>query len=163
MRQLAALLSISLTLIPLVSLAEAPSSPIPSPEPLNLELLKNPTGLVVTADTIDQKQLTTPSLWWAKDNLETNKIFKKLLDNWIAYPPHEKEAARVDFVVNQQFWSLLDSLERYAFVNHLGTAARKYGYNVRIFNNQKENIANYTCNFSVVPALCRIQWTSAVK
>ncbi len=163
MRQIIALLSISFTLIPLASLAEAPLIPKPSSEALNLELLKNPTGLVVTADTIDQKQLTNPSFWWTKNNLETNKIFKKLLNNWIAYPPTENEAARVDFIVNQQVWNLLDSLERYAFVNHLGTTARNYGYNVRVFNNQKENIVNYTCNFSIVPAMCRIQWAYAVK
>ncbi len=124
---------------------------IPSQAPLELELLTNPKPNVVTANTISQSELTVPSLWWAKDNSEN-----KLLDNWIAYPASGRESPRVDLIVNQQIWSLLDYLERYDFVNRLGYTARNYGYNVRVFNYQQELLGTYTCSFSNSPTSCRI-------
>lgn len=154
-RSLSLLLTISLTtlLVP-PSLAQTPPIPSPSNAPLELDLLTKPKEYVITANTINPERLTVPSLWWAQANFE-----KKLLDNWIAYPPSEKEPARVDLIVNQQIWSLLDSIERYDFVNRLGSAARNFGYNARVFNYQKEPLATYTCNFSTSPALCSIQTT----
>lgn len=154
MRQLAILLGIWVTVFSLPhqpSFAENPSIPRASDKPLELNLLANPRGSVVTANTIYQERLSVPSLWLAKENSEN-----KLLDNWIAYPVSSAEPARVDLLVNQQIWSLLDYLERYDFVNRLGTVARNYGYNVRVFNYQKERLATYTCNFSASPAICRI-------
>lgn len=149
------LLTISLTtlLVP-PSLAQTPLIPSPSSAPLELDLLTKPKDYVITANTIHPERLTVPSLWWAQQNSE-----KKLLDNWIAYPASEKEPARVDLIVNQQIWSLLEYVERYDFVNRLGSAARNFGYNVRVFNYQKEPLATYTCNFSTSPALCSIQTT----
>jgi hypothetical protein len=150
------ILTISLATISLLpipsSLAETSSVPQPSDAPLELNLLTKPKGAVITANTIDPKGLTVPSLWWAQENSET-----KLLDNWIAYPASAKEASRVDLIVNQQIWSLLSYLERYSFVNRLGSLARKDGYNVRIFNYQQELLATYTCNFQLAPALCNIR------
>jgi hypothetical protein len=155
MHKLALLLGISLNAIAFLptppSLADTPTVPSPSEAPLELKLLINPKASVTTANTINQAELTIPSFWWAKENSEN-----KLLDNWIAYPASDREAKRVDLIVNQQIWSLLDYLERYNFVNRLGTVARVYGYNVRVFNYQQERLANYTCNFSTSPALCRI-------
>lgn len=149
------LLTISLTtlLVP-PSLAQPRTIPSPSSAPLELDLLTKPKDYVITANTINPAQLTVPSLWWAQQNSE-----KKLLDNWIAYPTSDKEPARVDLIVNQQIWSLLDYVERYDFVNRLGSAARNFGYNVRVFNYQKEPLATYTCNFNTSPALCSIQTT----
>jgi hypothetical protein len=154
MRQTLLLLGIWVTVISLPnqpSFAENLSIPRASDKPLELNLLTNPTVSVVTANTIYQEHLTVPSLWLAKENSEN-----KLLDNWIAYPVSDSEPARVDLLVNQQIWSLLDYLERYDFVNRLGTVARNYGYNVRVFNYQKERLATYTCNFSASPAMCKI-------
>jgi hypothetical protein len=152
-RSFSLLLTISLTtlLVP-PSLAQPPPIPSPSSAPLELDLLTKPKNYVITANTINPERLTVPSLWWAQQNSE-----RKLLDNWIAYPASEKEPARVDLLVNQQIWSLLDSIQRYDFVNRLGSAARNFGYNVRVFNYQKEPLATYTCNFSTSPALCSIQ------
>ncbi|MEH2354602.1 hypothetical protein [Nostoc sp.] len=149
------LLTITLTalLVP-PSLAQTRSIPSPSSAPLELDLLTKPKDYVITANTIHPDRLTVPSLWWAQQNSE-----KKLLDNWIAYPTSGKEPARVDLIVNQQIWSLLEYVERYDFVNRLGSAARNFGYNVRVFNYQKEPLATYTCNFSTSPALCSIQTT----
>lgn len=161
MRQFALLLGISLTtssLLPTqLSLAETPSLPPPSSKPLELDLLANPTG-VITANTIYQGQLTVPSLWWAKKNSEN-----KLLDNWIAYPASDTEPARVDLIVNQQIWSLLDYIERYDFVNRLGSVARNYRYNVRVFNYEQQRLATYTCNFSTRPTLCSIDMNTLSK
>ncbi|MEH1926789.1 hypothetical protein [Nostoc sp.] len=149
------LLTISLTaLVVPPSLAQTPSIPLPSSAPLELDLLTKPKDYVITANTINPERLTVPSLWWAQQNSE-----KKLLDNWIAYPASDKEPARVDLIVNQQIWSLLDYVERYDFVNRLGSAARNFGYNLRVFNYQKEPLATYTCNFSTSPASCSIQTT----
>jgi hypothetical protein len=134
------------------SIAEKSSIPKYSDAPLNLELLNNPKGGVVTANTIKLTGLTTPSLWLAKEISEN-----KLLDNWIAYPTTQAESSRVDLVVNQQIWSLLDYLERYEFVNRLGSTARKDNYNLRVFNYQGDLLATYTCNFQTNPTRCNIQ------
>lgn len=156
------LVNISLAMIFLVpiqaSLGQTTSVPRPSNAPLELSLLTKPKSSVVTATTINQGYLTIPRLWWAKNSAE-----KKLLDNWIAYPASTEEPARVDLVVNQQIWSLLDYLERYDFINRLGTAARRDNYNVRVFNYQQEILGTYTCNFSISPALCNIQMPSQNK
>ncbi|QIR39944.1 hypothetical protein HCG51_26710 [Tolypothrix sp. PCC 7910] len=153
------LLTISLATISLIPIqplqAETITVPQASNAPLELSLLTKPKGSVITGNTINQGNLTVPSLWWAKVSSEN-----KLLDNWIAYPPSQKEAARVDLVVNQQIWSLLDYLERYDFVNRLGTAARKDNYNLRVFNYQEELLATYTCTFNNSQPLCSIKLSS---
>ncbi|WP_315791083.1 hypothetical protein [Fischerella sp. JS2] len=159
MRQLALVLGTYLTtifcLITRPLLAESPTNLSPSDAPLELDLLTNPKGSVITANTIDQGKLSVPSLWWIKETSEN-----KLLDNWIAYPFTNNQPARVDVIVNQQIWSLLDYLERYDFVNQLGDIARSYGYNIRVFNYQKESLASYTCNFNTNPLLCKIKINS---
>lgn len=142
----------------------------PSDAPLELKLLVNPSDEVVTANTINQAKITVPSLWWSKENYEN-----KLLDNWIAYPAKSNQPGRIDVIVNQQVWSLLDYLERYNFVNQLGTVARnscseeitdtatnpnqscEQGYNLRVFNYQQDFLGAYTCNFEIQPNnLCAI-------
>jgi hypothetical protein len=142
----------------LASPSSAENVPQPSHAPLELDLLKQPTDKVITSNTINLDGLTVPSLWWAKE-ISANK----LLDNWIAYPDSEQEAARVDLIVNQQVWSLLDYLERYQFVNRLGSIARNFQYNVRVFNYQQEPLAAYTCNFTQSPVSCNIQMNSENK
>ena len=156
------LLIINLAIIFLVpmraSLGETTSIPKPSDAPLELSLLTKPKSSVITATTISQRYLTVPRLWRAQNSAEN-----KLLANWIAYPASVQEPARVDLVVNQQIWSLLDYLERYDFINRLGTAARRDNYNVRVFNYQEELLGTYTCNFSISPALCNINMPSQNK
>lgn len=167
------ILGISLSAISLLptqpSPAQTPSVPQPSTAPLELSRLQpggsqnngsNITAYTincdrssaVTANTICQQQLTIPSLWWANE-----QFGGKLVDNWLAYPAKSNSAARIDLVVNRENWSLLDYLERYEFVNHFGTVARDYGYNVRLFNYQEELLATYTCNFNTTPPMCNIQ------
>ncbi|MBD2345707.1 hypothetical protein [Anabaena subtropica] len=140
------------------SIAQTSSVLLPSQAPLELDLLTKPKESIITANTINLSGLTTPSLWWAKENSEN-----KLLDNWIAYPASENEAARVDLIVNQQIWSLLDYLERYDFVNRLGNTVRRDAYNVRVFNYQKDLLGTYTCSFTSSPVNCNIQLNTQYK
>jgi hypothetical protein len=139
---------------------ETPIIPAPDTEPLQVCLLEPtaleepredcPVGNVVTKDTISQTELTLPSLWWAHE-----QFGNKLLENWLAYP----DKRRVDLVVSRQRWGLMDYLQRYEFVNHMGTVVRPDGYNLRVFNRQDPTlpIAAYTCNFNVSPPACRIE------
>ena len=139
---------------PTSALAVTPVIPPPTITPLDLSLLAPNAAVkngVITASNVSQKQLTIPSLWWAKE-----QFGGKLLDNWLAYPANGSSSPRIDLIVNRQIWSLLDYVERYKFVNNFGNVARDYGYNVRVFNYQQELLATYTCNFNVQPRLCRM-------
>lgn len=136
------------------SLAQT-SVPPHSEAPLDLSLLEPDASLdgnVITSNTISQQNLTIPSLWWASEQFGGN-----LLDSWLAYPSDSKYNPRIDLIVNRQNWSLSDYIQRYEFVNHFGSVASDYGYNVRVFNVQKELLATYTCDFSVTPRLCNMQ------
>jgi len=149
MRSLLFLLTILTIILPTRLMAAQPSV-----APLDLSILE-PEAIVppnvITADTVSQDNLTPPSLWWARQESEN-----KLLDNWLAYQNSGNEHARVDLVVNQQVWTLLDYVERYDFVNRIGTVARQSGYNVRVFDYDRNRLASYTCDF-LPQASCRIQ------
>jgi hypothetical protein len=106
-----------------------------------------PDGSVITADTISQTDLTVPSLWWADE-----QFGGKVLNNWFAFTGSNGETRRVDLIVNQQIWSLYNYLDRYTFINHLGTAARDFGYSTRIYNQQLEPLGAYVCEFPVAEA-----------
>ncbi len=112
--------------------------------PLEAELLEKDAEQlaqldIVTADTISQEQISVPSLWWAKEQFAK----KKLLSNWIAH----QNQRRIDLIVNRQLWSNLSDIERYAFVNKFGNVARRYQYNLRVFNQQQRCLAAYNCQF----------------
>ncbi len=154
---LAILSFVTSSILPILP-SKAENIPLPSDAPLELYLLTQPTKNIITAKTINPQKLTVPSLWWAKENSE-----KKLLDNWIAYPASKTEPPRVDLIVNQQIWSLLDYMEKYVFVNRLGIIASKSGYNIRVFDYQTETLATYTCNFPQSPTFCKIQMSNQSK
>src|SRR5919199_5699197 len=147
-------------LLPSIAQAQTATLPQPSTAPLNAKLLDPKiqlTGLnVIRSDTISPTGLTIPSLWWAKE-----QFAGKLLDNWLAYPNEH----RVDLVVNRQLWTLLDYIGRYSFINQLGTAAREYGYNTRVFilNQPDKALATYTCDFSAAQPVCNIRLESSGK
>jgi hypothetical protein len=114
--------------------------------PVELDLLTPDADLsdrnVITDDMISQQGLTTPSLWWAE-----RQFGGKLLEHWLAYPGSEDSPRRVDVVVDRQLWGLSTYLQRYTFVNQFGTAAKEFGYNLRVFNDQGDPLASYACNF----------------
>jgi hypothetical protein len=144
------------TFIPQFASAQPSSQAEPSLEPLETELLKPDASFarpdVITANTLSPRNITTPSFWWAKEQFD--EFDGKLINNWIAY----KDKKRVDLVVNNQLWSLLDYMGRYRFVNKFGTVARyNYQYDVRVFNQQAALEATYTCNYASTPPDCTIR------
>ncbi|NDJ18632.1 hypothetical protein [Myxacorys almedinensis] len=133
--------------------AASPSALAPSPEPFDLAYIE--AGICaasvkgITESSISESGLAVPSFWWVRDEIAAQAQFgKRLIDGWLACPGQNGRANRVDFLVNQQVWSLLDYLERYQFVHRLGTVAGDYHHNVRIFNRQGALLAGYTCGFS---------------
>ncbi|MEA5580506.1 hypothetical protein VB620_04010 [Nodularia harveyana UHCC-0300] len=149
------LLTIHLSTIFLIPISPSLAEIAPIPSPSDAPVEHESQGTVITVNTINPEGLTTPSLWWEKQNSQN-----KLLDKWITYPANDKEPARVDLIVNQQIWSLLDYIERYDFVNRLGNSARQESHNLRVLNDQNNLLATYTCNFVTTPASCRIQINS---
>jgi hypothetical protein len=154
------LVNVGWAILPLLTpqLASAQTSaalaPTASEEPLELELLEQDSLAagrnIITAKTISQTGIATPSLWWAEEQFDA--FGGKLLINWIAYPDQK----RIDLVVSPQPWTLLDYLGRYRFVNEFGTVARDYNYNVRVFNRQGVRLATYTCDYSKTLPDCQI-------
>lgn len=135
--------------------AQNPSVPLPAKVPLDLNRLKKgaaQTYSVTTGNISSQHDLIIPRLWWTKE-----QFGDKLVDNWLVIPSNNKIPGRIDLLVNQQMWSSLDYLKRYEFVNHFGSVAREYHYNLRIFDYQKALLATYTCNFNTTPKLCNIK------
>ena len=139
-------------------LAQVPLEPIP--DPLDTELVEQQQesaplltpgactvgDAVITSNTICQSNITIPSLWWLEE--QYRQLNGKLVNTWLAYPEASGSSRRVDLVVNQQVWSLLDYLERYKFTDWFGTTARDYGFSTRVFNSQGRLLAAYTCAFS---------------
>lgn len=107
-------------------------------------------GNFLTNETISETGLTVPSLWWAQEQFDP--FNGRLINHWLANP----EQKQIDLVVNRQLWSLLDYLERYRFVNNMGTVATEYGYNLRIVNRENRCLAIYQCNFQSNPNQCQL-------
>lgn len=153
------LLSLLAVFIPQLALAQTSSAPEPASEPLELELLELDAPLpgrdLITANTISATEVAIPSLWWAKEQF--NVVGGKLINNWIAY----QDEKRIDMVVNAQLWTLLDYLGRYRFVNNFGTVARDYEYDVRVFNQQGERLATYTCNYTPELPVCKLDLSTS--
>ncbi|KAM3097812.1 hypothetical protein ACKFKF_19200 [Phormidesmis sp. 146-12] len=148
----------------------------PSLAPLDFEKLQQgrcaDDTLGITETSISQTNLTIPSFWWTRDQIAAQPQFgSRLLDKWLACPGQRTTPGQADFVVNQQVWSLLDYLERYKFVQELGTESSGYGYNMRIFNRQGTLLAAYTCAFQQAvekasnpqPAACILSLDSSGK
>lgn len=118
---------------------------------------------VITPDRVSQTGLTSPSLWWTEEQLNSlqwigepsgnsgciaEQFGQALLNYWLAYPGDDGTPRRVDLLVNQEVWSDCNYLQRYVFVNKFGTAAKDFGYNVRVFNLQGELLGAYICEFN---------------
>jgi hypothetical protein len=158
-----ALFGFSLTLVCLQSGARSLSAEPPQPDPTPVQLRPDliPLDLdalrpdrippfVVTATTISQTGLTVPSLWWIREQIADLEEFGgKLLQNWLAYPRGDGGVGRVDLIVNRQLWSLMDYLQRYQIIHRFSTAARDFGYNVRVFDDRATFLGAYTCDFQI--------------
>ena len=108
---------------------------------INFNLLKsNPDGDrlgIVTADTVSPEKMTLPSFWWMSEQLPA-----KLVTNWIAY----RKQQQVYVLVNTQYWSMLDYIDRYRTIDQFGRVAQSYGYNLKLCSSQKIVMASYSCN-----------------
>jgi hypothetical protein len=139
--------------------AEIDASVISCNPPLDIKLLTEKTSdnrePVITAETISQEHLTVPSLWWAKEKIDTYQ--GKSIDNWLAYPRQK----RIDLIVNWQVWNVLDYLQKYALVNDYGTVARSYGYNLRVFDRQSKCLALYYYDDRSTPPQWKIYFNSS--
>jgi len=100
---------------------------------------------IVTSMEVSEVGLTIPSLWWAQQ-----LYGGRLLENWVAFPPQDNLPRRVDLVVNEQVWSIYNYIERYTFVNRLGSEARDYGYMTRVFDRAGTLLSAYICDFGAI-------------
>jgi hypothetical protein len=107
---------------------------------VNLTLLKlTDVGTdpnIITADTVSPEGKTIPSLWWTNEQLPS-----KLVTNWIA----NRSQNQIYLLVNNQYWNILDYVERYRTISRFGRVAQSYGYNLKICNDRKISLARYTC------------------
>ena len=96
------------------------------------------------AEVSDQKhrQANSPqkSIWWAVQQFDP--FGGNLIQDWLTHPQQQQIHLTVDF----QLWTLLDYFGRYRFVNQFGTVARKYGYDLNIFNQKEQCLAIYQYN-----------------
>jgi hypothetical protein len=114
--------------------------------------------------------VTIPSLWWTRDQLVAKPYFNpKLIEGWLVCDAGIQDQSarvcklapqrpgRVDILVNSQLWSVLDYLNRYEFLNRLGTAASECGYNIYVFNTEAKLLSDYTCAFPDRPDQCKLR------
>ncbi len=94
----------------------------------------------VTSNKNSPSNTTPESFWWAASQFDP--FGGKLIQNWLTYPQKQQ----INLIVNWQLWTLLDYLGRYRFVNQFGTVARKYGYNLNVFNQKEQCLAAYQYN-----------------
>lgn len=102
--------------------------------------------------TTSSNAVKNPGLWWAKE-----QFGGAVLDSWLVYPSNSSTPGQIDLLVNPQNWNSLDYIQRYEFINHFGTVARSHGYNLKLLDAQKKQLAAYTCNFSQTPRSCIVQ------
>lgn len=89
--------------------------------------------------------ISVPGLWWAKEQFDP--FGGRLINDWLTHPNFKK----IDLTVNWQLWTLLDYLGRYRFLNQFGTVAREYGYELRVFDRQKQCLGIYEYNLNSNP------------
>ena len=127
------------SIAPTLSQSGDPASPVICD--VNLALLKstdpNRHPQIVTADTVSAAGTTTPSLWWINEQFPA-----KLVTNWIA----NRDRQQIHLLVNTEYWSGLDYLDRYGTIDRFGRVAQSYGYNLTICNGQKIALAHYNCD-----------------
>lgn len=100
--------------------------------------LFSPSGaLEASSSQVSPITLSQPSLFWAQDQVGARYGSDRLVEQWRAYQINDENGRPlnyVDAVVNERIWNLLTYFERYAVISQLGTAAKDYGYNLRVFH-----------------------------
>ncbi|MDJ0745891.1 MAG: hypothetical protein QNJ32_21360 [Xenococcaceae cyanobacterium MO_167.B27] len=121
------------------------------------ELFKDETkeDTAVSNQNIAVAGISVPSLWWAREQFDP--FGGRLINNWLAYP----QLKQIDLTVDWQLWTFLDYLGRYRFLNQFGTVAREYGYDLRVFNQQKQCLGIYEYNPASNPPRWEIKLESS--
>ncbi|MBD0267195.1 MAG: hypothetical protein ICV77_02765 [Cyanobacteria bacterium Co-bin8] len=106
-----------------------------------------------TDEMISPIEMSTPSLWYNRDQLPNRLGGRRLISSWIAYQTDEHSLPVVDIVVNAQYWSVLNYFEQYGVINTLGQSAKDFGYNLRLYRGSlysRELIGLHVCDFTPV-------------
>lgn len=108
---------------------------------------------VLTDEMISDTTMSIPSLWYNRDQMPGRLGGRRLINSWTAYRMNNSDMAVVDVVINAQYWSVLNYLEQYGVLNHLGNSAKDYGYNLRVYRGaiyNRELLGLYVCDFSAL-------------
>ncbi len=98
---------------------------------------------------LSQTKPSIPSLWLTQDFFG-----RELLETWFVNPAD----TWVILVVNQLTWQRQEYMDIYKFINHFGSVAREYGYNLQICQpSQKKPLAAYFCDFETAPLNCHVE------
>ncbi|WP_088428883.1 hypothetical protein [Halomicronema hongdechloris] len=111
---------------------------------------------IVDEDTLSLTTMTRPSLWWRRDQLPSRLGGDRLIEGWTAYHLVDPTMQVIDIDINGQGWRILTLAERYGLLTQFGSAAKAYGYNVRLYRGSdqfRERLALYVCDFSHTPEL----------
>ena len=123
---------------------------------LNNQQPRTDDGAIATNSNPSPRYFTAPSLWWQQRQVGRLVRSDRLIESWRAYPNTGADAdididhaslAHVDVVVNNQIWQLLNYLERYSLINQFGESAKSYGYQLRLFTDNRL-VGLQVCDFS---------------
>lgn len=113
--------------------------------------MKQCPDTVLNSSSLSTTELTVPSLWWNRlQSIAYTRYDGKLIEDWFTCPLEGDQVGTIDILVNRQVWSLMDYLDRYAFLHDYGTAAREFGYNIRVIDNRDVIYGGYACDFADV-------------
>ncbi|MEM6453097.1 MAG: hypothetical protein AAF703_22605, partial [Cyanobacteria bacterium P01_D01_bin.105] len=92
---------------------------------------------VASSEQLSPTHVSEPSLSWIREQLGKRYGSDRLVVQWHAYQASTatRILSYVDVIVDEQIWSLLSYFERYAFIAQFGTAAKQYGYHLRVFHS----------------------------
>lgn len=113
------------------------------------------SATLLTSEDISDVTMSGPSFWYNSDHLPPRLGGRRLISSWIAFELNQAPLAVVDVVIDIQYWRVLNYLEKYGVLNHLGTSAKAYGYNLRIYRGSLFNrqlLGLYVCDFPGNPS-----------
>ncbi|MEM8610536.1 MAG: hypothetical protein AAGF93_00850 [Cyanobacteria bacterium P01_H01_bin.105] len=125
---------------------------------LNGQQPRTDDGAIATDSNPSPQNFTAPSLWWQQRQVGELVHSDRLIDSWRAYPDTNTDndtgtsLAHVDVIVNSQIWRLLNYLERYSLITQFGKSAKSYGYQLRLFADNRL-VGLQVCEFSAATVM----------